>query len=357
MTNQPPNVSNAVAPGLCGPLAPSAALAHEALPTRRQALWLGAAALGAAAITRPGLVRAQSLGDRPLRIILPLSAGSGADGAIRAISNSLAKALGQPVVIENLPGAGGITGTTQIVRAPKDGSVIGVVSNNHVVNPSVYKNIPFDSLVDIAPITILGSTPFVLVAHPSVPAKNVQELIAYAKSKPGVLNYGSSGNGTILHLGAAMFVDQAKVAIQHIPYKGMGPLMNDVLGGQVQLAVVAVAPAAAHIKSGSLRALGVTTATRVASLPGVPTIAEQGLPAYELDGWIAPVAPTGLPKAELARLFTGFKAAMDMPEARDALIAQGYEIKLTPPDAAAAFFRTEAARMAQVVKAANVKVD
>ena len=321
MTNQPPK---AVAPGLCSPFAPSAAPASPASPTRRQALWLGAAALGAAAITRPGLVRAQSLGDRPLRIILPLSAGSGADGAIRAISNSLAKALGQPVVIENLPGAGGITGTT---------------------------------LADITPVTILGATPFVLVAHPSVPAKNVQELIAYAKSKPGVLNYGSSGNGTILHLGTAMFVDQAKVAIQHIPYKGMGPLMNDVLGGQVQLAVVAVAPAAAHIKSGSLRALGVTTATRVASLPGVPTIAEQGLPAYELDGWIAPVAPTGLPKAELARLFNGFKAAMDMPEARDALIAQGYEIKLTPPDAAAAFFRTEAARMAQVVKAANVKVD
>lgn len=269
---------------------------HLWYPHPAPSLVAGAAALGAAAITRPGLVWAQSLGDKPLRIILPLSAGSGADGAIRAISNSLAKALGQPVVIENLPGAGGITGTTQIVRAPKDGSVIGVVSNNHVVNPSVYKNIPFDSLADIAPITILGATPFVLVAHPSVPAKNVQELIAYAKSKPGVLNYGSSGNGTILHLGAAMFVDQAKVAIQHIPYKGMGPLMNDVLGGQVQLAVVAVAPAAAHIKSGSLRALGVTTATRVASLPGVPTIAEQGLPAYELDGWIAPWRPPACPR-------------------------------------------------------------
>ena len=238
-----------------------------------------------------------------------------------------------------------------------DGSVIGVVSNNHVVNPSVYKNIPFDSLADITPITIIGATPFVLVAHPSVPAKNVQELIAYAKSKPGVLNYGSSGNGTILHLGAAMFVDQAKLAIQHIPYKGMGPLMNDVLSGQVQLAVVAVAPAAAHIKSGALRAMGVTTSTRVASLPGVPTIAEQGLPAYELDGWIAPVAPAGLPKTELARLYNAFKAAMEMPEARDALVAQNYEIKLTPPDAAAAFFRSEAARMAQVVKNANVKLD
>ncbi|MBV7544094.1 tripartite tricarboxylate transporter substrate binding protein [Acidovorax sp. sic0104] len=328
----------------------------NSLLTRRQAIVTGAATLGAAAWGLPRAARAQGDG-KPLRVILPLSAGSGADGAIRAISNSLSKALGQPVVIENLPGAGGITGTTQIVRAPKDGSVIGVVSNNHVVNPSVYKSIPFDSLADITPITILGATPFVLVAHPGVPAKTVPELIAYAKAKPGVLNYGSSGNGTILHLGAAMFVDQARLDIKHIPYRGMGPLMNDILGGQVQLGVVAVAPAAAHIKSGALRALGVTTASRVASLPGVPTIAEQGLAGFELDGWIAPVGPAGLPKAELARLYNGFKAAMEMPEAHDALIAQGYEIKLTPPDQAAAFFKSEAARMAQVVKNANVKVD
>lgn len=319
--------------------------------SRRRALAWGAAALAA-----PGPALAQ-LGDKPLRIILPLSAGSGADGAIRAISNSLAKALGQPVVIENLPGAGGITGTTQLVRAPKDGSVIGVVSNNHVVNPSVYKNIPFDSIEDITPITIIGATPFVLVAHPAVPARNVKELIALAKAKPGVLNYGSSGNGTILHLGAAMFVEQAQVDIKHIPYKGMGPLMNDILGGQVQLGVVAVAPAAAHIKAGTLRALGVSTAARVPSLPDVPTIAEQGLPRYELDGWIAAVAPAGIPKAEVARLHAGFKNALAMPEARDALIAQGYEIKLSAPEASTAFMRSELARMAQVVKNAHVTMD
>ncbi|CAN7235777.1 tripartite tricarboxylate transporter substrate binding protein [Acidovorax sp. LjRoot118] len=322
--------------------------------SRRRALAQGAAAL--AALAAPGLVLAQ-LGDKPLRIILPLSTGSGADGAIRAISNSLAKALGQPVVIENLPGAGGITGTTQLVRAPKDGSVIGVVSNNHVVNPSVYKNIPFDSIEDITPITIIGATPFVLVANPALPAKNVRELIALAKAKPGVLNYGSSGNGTILHLGAAMFVDQAQLDIKHIPYRGMGPLMNDILGGQVQLGVVAVAPAAAHIKAGTLRALGVSTATRVPSLPDVPTIAEQGLPSYALDGWIAAVAPAGIPKAELARLYNGFKNALAMPEARDALVAQGYEIKLTAPEASTAFMRSELARMAQVVKNAHVTMD
>lgn len=338
------------------PLLPRVAPATEGFLTRRQVLVTGAAAGGAAALGLPHAVHAQGNG-KPLRVILPLSAGSGADGAMRAISNSLAKALGQPVVIENLPGAGGITGTAQIVRAPKDGSVIGVVSNNHVVNPSVYKNIPFDSLADITPITILGATPFVLVAHPSLPAKTVQELIALAKAKPGVLNYGSSGNGTILHLAAAMLMDQAKLDIKHIPYRGMGPLMTDILGGQVQLGVVAVAPAAAYIQAGSLRALGVTTASRVPLLPGVPTIAEQGLPGFELDGWIAPVAPTGLPKAEIDRLYNAFKAAMDMPEARDALIAQGYEIKLTQPEAAAAFFRSEAARMAQVVKNAHVKID
>ena len=162
--------------------------------------------------------------------------------------------------------------------------MIGVVSNNHVVNPSVYKNIPFDSLADITPITILGATPFVLVAHPAVPAKTVQELIALAKSKPGVLNYGSSGNGTILHLGAAMFVDQAKLDIKHIPYRGMGPLMNDILGGQVQLGVVAVAPAAAHIKAGSLRALGVTTATRVAALPASPPLPSKACRAMSWTG-------------------------------------------------------------------------
>lgn len=321
---------------------------HSPTIPRRSILALAAASLMAPAM-------AQS--DKPLRITLPLSAGSGADGAIRAISASLGKAMGQPVVIENLPGAGGITGTLQIVRAPKDGSHIGVVSNNHVVNPSVYPAIPFDALNDIAPITIIGATPFVLVANPHLPARNIQELVALAKAKPGTLNYGSSGNGTILHLGAAMLVDQAKVDIKHIPYKGMGMLMNDLLSGQVQWAVVALAPAAPHIKSGMLRALGVTTAQRVSSMPELPTIAEQGFPEYALEGWIAAVGPGGLSLTERNRLHRGFQQALAQPEARNALVAQGYEIKLTTPEATAAFMRSELQRMAEVVKNARVKVD
>jgi len=306
----------------------------------------------------PALAQTKAAGhDKALRVILPLSAGSGADGAIRAISTPISKALGQPLVIENLPGAGGITGTAQIVRAPKDGDTIGIVSNNHVVNPSLYKNIPFDSIKDIAPITIIGTTPFVLVANPKVPARTVQELIAHAKAHPGTLNYGSSGNGTILHLGAAMFVEQAQIDVPHIPYKGMGQLMNDLLSGQVQLGVVAVAPAMAHIKAGNLRAIGITSAKRSASLPEVPTIAEQGLPQYELDGWIAAIAPAGVPKAEMDRLYQGFVQGIASPEAREALIAQGYEIQLTPPEVAARFMASEKQRMQAAVKAAQVKMD
>ncbi len=325
-------------------------------PTRRTLITATLAALASTAL--PSAAQTKPVAhDKPLRVILPLSAGSGADGAIRATSNAISKALGQPLVIENLPGAGGITGTTQIVRAPKDGATIGVISNNHVVNPSLYKNIPFDSIKDIAPITIIGTTPFVLVANPKLPAKNVQELIAYAKAHPGSLNYGSSGNGTILHLGAAMFVEQAQLDIPHIPYKGMGQLMNDLLSGQVQLGVVAVAPAMAHIKAGSLRAMGITSAQRSASLPDVPTIAEQGLPQFELDGWIAAIAPAGVPAAEVDRLYQGFQQGLAMPEARDALIAQGYDIKLTPPAESARFIASEKQRMQAAVKAAQVKMD
>ncbi|MGE8445701.1 MAG: Bug family tripartite tricarboxylate transporter substrate binding protein [Comamonas sp.] len=323
---------------------------------RRTALAMVLASLASGAL--PALAQTKAAGhDKALRVILPLSAGSGADGAIRAISTPISKALGQTLVIENLPGAGGITGTAQIVRAPKDGDTIGIVSNNHVVNPSLYKNIPFDSINDIAPITIIGTTPFVLVANPKVPARTVQELIAHAKAHPGTLNYGSSGNGTILHLGAAMFVEQAQIDVPHIPYKGMGQLMNDLLSGQVQLGVVAVAPAMAHIKAGNLRAIGITSAKRSASLPDVPTIAEQGLPQYELDGWIAAIAPAGVPKAEMDRLYQGFVQGIASPEAREALIAQGYEIQLTPPEVAARFMASEKQRMQATVKAAQVKMD
>ncbi|MDB5731237.1 MAG: transporter substrate-binding protein, partial [Variovorax sp.] len=177
--------------------------------------------------------------DKPLRVVLPVGAGSGVDTIMRAAAPSLTRALGgQPVVIENLPGAGGITGTTVVVRAPADGFTVGVVSNNHVVNPSVFKKMPFDAINDITPISVVGATPFVLVVNSKVPAKNAKELQALLKAKPDGYNYASSGNGTILHLAGAMFMDAAGVEARHIPYKGVGPMVADILGGQVEMGVV-----------------------------------------------------------------------------------------------------------------------
>ncbi|EER60322.1 conserved hypothetical protein [Acidovorax delafieldii 2AN] len=314
---------------------------------------LGSVVAGALA---PALAWAQG-SDKPLRMVLPVSAGSGVDGVARVIAPSLGKALGRPAVVENYPGAGGITGTSMIVKAPRDGSVLGMVSNNHVVNPSVFKNIPYDAVDDITPITMIGATPFVLVAHPSVAARNVRELVALAKAQPGALNYGSSGNGTILHLAAEMFVHEAQVDIKHIPYRGMGPLTADVLGGQIQMAFIAIAVAAPHVKAGALRAIGLSSSTRSPLLPELPTIAEQGLPQYVLDGWVAVVGPAGLPKAEVERAYQGVRSAVAVPEVRDALLAQGYQLNSPPPDATAAFFRTEVGRMAKLVKQAGLKLD
>ena len=295
--------------------------------------------------------------DRPMRLVLPVSAGSGVDGVARVLGPSLGKALARPVVVENYPGAGGITGTTMIVKAPKDGSMLGMVSNNHAVNPSVFKNIPYHAVDDITPITLIGATPFVLVAHPSVAAKNVRELVALAKAQPGVLNYGSSGNGTILHLAAEMFVHEAQVDIKHIPYRGMGPLTADVLGGQIQMAFIAVAVAAPHVKAGALRAIGLSSTTRSPLLPDLATIAEQGLTNYALDGWVAVVGPAGLPRAEVDRAYNAVRSAVAAPEVRDALLAQGYQLQSPAPDATAAFFRSEVDRMAKLVKQSGLKLD
>ena len=313
-------------------------------------------AVAVASAMTPALTWAQGAG-KPLRLVLPVSAGSGVDGVARVLSPSLGKALARPVVVENFPGAGGITGTSMIVKAPKDGSVLGMVSNNHVVNPSVFKNIPYDAVDDITPITLIGATPFVLVAHPSVAAKNVRELVALAKAQPGALNYGSSGNGTILHLAAEMFVHEAQVDIRHIPYRGMGPLTADVLGGQIQMAFIAIAVAAPHVKSGALRAIGLSSTTRSPLLPDLPTIAEQGLPQYALDGWVAVVGPAGLPKPEVERAYQAVRSAVAVPEVRDALLAQGYQLQSPPPDATAAFFRSEVGRMAKLVKQSGLKLD
>ncbi|WP_280156465.1 tripartite tricarboxylate transporter substrate binding protein [Piscinibacter sp. XHJ-5] len=297
--------------------------------------------------------------DKPLRVILPVGAGSGVDTIIRAAGPSLTKALGgQPIIIENLPGAGGTTGTVQVVRAAPDGQTIGVVSNNHVVNPSVFKKMPFDALNDITPISVVGATPFVLVVNPGqVPAKNAKELQAFLKAKPGTYNYGSSGNGTIIHLAGEMFVDAAGVDVRHIPYKGVGPMVADLIGGQVQLGVVALPAVVGHLKSGALRAIGIMGKQRVAALPDLPTVAEQGFPDVDIAGWFAVIGPARMPPAEVKRLHTAVVNAFALPEAKEAMAKQENVINPMTPEASAQFFKTEQERYARLAKKANITLE
>jgi tripartite-type tricarboxylate transporter receptor subunit TctC len=297
------------------------------------------------------------LTDKPLRIVLPLSAGSTVDAVARTMSNALAKASGQPVIVENLPGAGGVTGTTQLVRAPKDGMTLGMVSNNHVVNPSLYKSMPFDSIKDITPITVIGTSPFVLVVHSSVPAKDLKELIALAKAKPGTLNYGSSGNGTVLHLAAELFKSEAGIDIKHIPYKGTGPMMNDLLGGQVQMAFTSTSVAAPHIKTGAIRPIAISTQSRSELLPDVPTFAEQGLKNYDFGGWIAVIAPAGVPAPIVAKRYSEIKVALASPEVKDWLAAQDFKVVADTPDATLPFFQSELVKHSKLVKESGATVD
>ena len=320
---------------------------------RRTLLALGAAAL----CTATGLASAQNT--TPLRVILPVGAGSGVDTIMRSAQVALSKALGgQPVVIENLPGAGGISGTQAVVKAAPDGNTVGVVSNNHAVNPSVFKKMPYDGIADLTPITVIGGSPFVLVVNPAkVPAKNAKELQAFLKARPGAYNYGSSGNGTIIHLAGEMYMEAAGVEVRHIPYKGMGPMLADIVGGQVEMGVGAVPAVQGHLKAGTLRAIGVMGKQRVASLPEVPTIAEQGFPSVDVEGWFALVGPAKLPAAQVKRLHDAIVTAFDDPEVKAAMARQDNFIAPTTPEAAVQFFRTEQERYARLVKKANVQVE
>lgn len=325
--------------------------------SRRWALSLVAGALFAAAASMHTAAQAQGTG--PLRLILPVGAGSGVDTIVRAAQGALSRALGgQAVVIENLPGAGGITGTQAIVKAAPDGSTVGVVSNNHAVNPSVFKKMPYDGIGDLTPISVIGGSPFVLVVNPAkLPARTAKELQALLKARPGTYNYGSSGNGTIIHLAGEMFVDAAGVDIKHIPYKGMGPMLADIIGGQVELGVAAVPAVQGHLKSGALRAIGVMGLQRVASLPELPTLAEQGFPEVDVAGWFAVVAPARLPAMQVKRLHEAFVTAFADPEVKAAMARQDNQINPLSPEATLAFFKSEQERYARLVQKAGIRPD
>ena len=306
----------------------------------------GALGLGAA----PALAQ-----DKTVRFILPNATGSGVDAITRAAQPALSKALGHPVIVDNQPGAGGIVGLQQLTRSPADGMTLSIVSNNVVIFPSVLKTMPFAMPDDFTPIAAVGYTPIVLVVNAKVPANNAKELVALLKQRNGEMNFASGGNGTILHLATEMFLDEAGAKARHIPYKGVGPMLTDLIGGQVEFATAALPSVQQHLKSGALKAIGVATAQRVPAAPEIPTFAEQGMGGYQVEAWFAVVGPKGLPPAEVQRIHAAVTTAFADPVVKETMAKQGNVINVQPADKAMAFFRSEMARYAGLVKKAGVE--
>ena len=302
-----------------------------------------------------GPASAQTAGEKTVRIVLPNAVSSGVDTITRTAQTALAKALGHPVAVENQPGAGGVLGVQTLTRAAPDGYTLGVVSNNVVIFPSVIKQLPFDLTTDVVPIAIVGYTPIVLVVNPKVPAANAKVFVAWLKSRNGEANYASGGNGTILHLAAEMFVDEAGVKARHIPYKGVGPMLNDLIGGQVEFATAALPSVQQHLKTGALRAIGMGTQQRVPAAPEIPTFVEQGLPGYVVEAWFAVLGPKGLPAAEVKRINAAVIAAFADPAVAEAMGKQGNVINVSTPERAQQFFKDELAKYAALVKKAGIE--
>lgn len=316
---------------------------HPAL-SRRTVL----AALAAAGFATSLPVRAQA---GTVKFILPNATGSGVDAITRAAQPALGKALNANVVVENQPGAGGVVGLQALAKSAPDGSTLSVVSNNVVIFPSVLKSLPFDMPNDFTPIAIVGATPMVLVVNPAkVPAGNGKEFIALLKSKPGQLNFASGGNGTILHLAAELFLEAAGATAKHIPYKGVGPMVTDLIGGQVEFGVAALPSVQAHIKSGALRAIGTLTPQRSPAAPDIPTFAEQGLAGFSVDAWFAVIGPKGMSAASVKKAHDAVVAAFADPVVKETMAKQGNTIAISTPEQANAAFRSELAKYAALVK-------
>jgi tripartite-type tricarboxylate transporter receptor subunit TctC len=260
--------------------------------------------------------QAQSYPSKPIKIIVPFGPGGFTDVAARIVQKELAPVIGQPIVIENKPGAGSTIGTTDVARAQPDGYTLVMISTTHVISPHLYKAMPYDALRDFTPVTKLAEGPYVLVTHPSLPVKSVRELIALARAKPDTIDYASSGNGSSQHLVGALFVTMAGAPLSHVPYKGSSQAMNDVLGGQVKVSFVGVPNALPNLPSGKLRALAVSTKKRYSDLPDVPTLEEAGVTGFDATIWLGLLAPPNTPREIVQKLNTDITRVLSTPEAR-----------------------------------------
>ena len=301
---------------------------------------------------------AQAYPSKPIRLIVPFAAGGGNDNVARLVGKRLADSLGQPVVVDNRPGAGGVLGAELAARSAADGYTLflgGVGS--HAINPNLNDKLPYDPIRDFAPVELLAQAPLVLVVHPSVPARSFAEFVAYARANPGRLNYASNGNGSSSQLAAVMFDSMAGVDMVHVPYKGLSPALADLLSGQVQLmfsSVVAILP---HVKAGKLRALAVTGAKRSAELPEVPAVAESGYKGFDVTTWYGLLFPAGTPEPVVKLVNGEVNRVLKLAEVRSRLAAEGGDVLGGTPAEFAAVLKTDLTKWGQIVKQSGAKVD
>jgi tripartite-type tricarboxylate transporter receptor subunit TctC len=313
--------------------------------------------LCAALLSGSGL-HAQTFPSRPIRLIVPLSPGGFADTPARMLGPRLAEQLGKPVVIENKPGAGGTIGADYVAKSAPDGHTLVVTGSTHLITAHVYKNVPYDALKDFTHITMLASGPYVLVVNPrKLPVGSVRELIAAAKQQPGKIDYASSGNGSSQHLVGALFNALAGVELNHVPYKGSGPAMQDLLAAQVGVSFAGVPNVLGQVKAGRLKALAVTTPKRWSELPDVPTMMEAGVPGYEATLWLSISGPAGIPAPIVQRLYTEIKKALQDKELQANFRTAGVEAMSMPPDELNKLMRSEYEKWGQIVKQTGATVN
>ncbi|MEO8630222.1 MAG: tripartite tricarboxylate transporter substrate binding protein [Betaproteobacteria bacterium] len=327
---------------------------HSTMVSRCSAFALACAV---ASICTSG-VRAGDYPDHPVRLVVPFPAGGSADTNARLLGQRLSSNLGQPIIIENRPGAGGNIGTDVVAKAAPDGYtlILGSISS-HAINVSLYQRLPYDPVKDFAPISLMCTFPNVLVVNPAVPARNVQELIALAKAKPGSLTFASGGNGTTHHLSGELFKQMTGVDMTHVPYKGNAPAMTDLVGGQVQLMFDNIGNALPFIRAGKIRALAVIGPKRSPALPDVPTLAESGLTDYNVTSWFGILAPAKTPPPVLRKLEAAVAKALQDPSLRDQLARDGVELRPNSPAQFATFLQSEIVRWTALVRQSGAHID
>jgi len=301
---------------------------------------------------------AQTWPTKPVRIIIAQAPGSATDVISRVVGNRLSEALGQPIVVEARPGAGGMLGTEAAARSAPDGYTLFMANNStHGSNPALYAKLPYDAVADFAPITLVASVPYVLVVDPSLPARNVDQLIRLAKSAPGRMNFASAGNGSTHQFCGELLKSMAHVDLVHVPYKGSPPAIAGLLGGEVQLMFANLTDIGSQLKAGKVKALAVTTAKRAPLLPEVPTLEEEGLPGFRIESWFGLLAPAGTPPAIVARLNADTLKVLARDDVRQTLGAQGLELRPGTPEQFAEHIKSEIAKFTRIARAAGIKAE